>query len=60
MEIDNVSIVCMLAMIVMFFCVPMLKRMDELDMEIDKLHRKLDEIKKALYVIPEDGDASND
>ena len=54
MEIDNVSIVCMLAMIVMFFCVPMLKRMDEMDMEIDKLHRKLDEIKKVLYVLPED------
>lgn len=54
MTFDNATIVCMLALLVMFYCVPMLKRMDELDMEIDKLHRKLDEIKKALYVLPED------
>ena len=54
MTANNGSVVCMLAILVMFYCVPMLKRMDELNMEIDKLHRKLDEIKKALYVLPED------
>lgn len=56
MTVDNNTIICMLVLIVMFFCVPMLKRMDELDMEIDKLHRKLDAIQNALYVIPESED----
>ena len=56
MTANNSSIVCMLAILVMFYCVPMLKRMDELERDITKIKRQLEEIKKALYVIPEDGD----
>ena len=36
--------------IIMFFCMPMLKRIDELSGKVDKLQKTLDEIKKTLYV----------
>lgn len=58
MKTDNGAIVCMLVVLLMFYCVPMLKRMDELESELIKIRRQLEEIKKALYVIPEDEDDS--
>ena len=39
--------------IVVLYCVPMLKRIDELEKRISEMQRQLENIEKALYVIPE-------
>ena len=44
-----------LIILLMFYCVPMLKRMDELENRIAKMEKQLDHIEKALYVMPDDG-----
>lgn len=44
-----------LIIMLMFYCVPMLKRMDELENRIAKIETQLDHIEKALYVMPDDG-----
>ena len=49
--------VCGIILMLMFYCVPMLKRMDELENRIAKIEKQLDHIEKALYVMPDKGDA---
>ena len=51
---DNAA-VCGIILILMCYCVPMLKRMDELEKRIAKIETQLDHIEKALYVMPDDG-----
>lgn len=46
-----------LIIMLMFYCVPMLKRMDELENRLAKIEKQLDHIEKALYVLPDDGGA---
>ena len=53
---DGASL-CGIILMLMFYCVPMLKRMDELENRIAKIEKQLDHIEKALYVMPdEEGD----
>lgn len=47
---------CAVIIMIMFYCVPMLKRMDELENRIAEMQKQLDHIEKALYVMPDDGD----
>lgn len=47
---------CAVIIMIMFYCVPMLKRMDELENRIAKMKKQLDHIEKALYVMPDKGD----
>lgn len=49
------TIICAVIIIMMFYCVPMMKRMDELENRIAKIKEQLDRIEKALYVMPDDG-----
>ena len=52
------AIICAVFLIMMYYCIPMMKRMDELENRIDKIKEQLDHIEKALYVMPYDeGDA---
>ncbi len=44
-------------LMLMVYCVPMLRRMDELEKRIAKIEKQLDHIEKALYVMPYDGGA---
>ena len=53
-----------LIIMLMVYCVPMLRRMDELEKRmyelekrIAKMEKHLDHIEKALYVMPDDGGA---
>ena len=46
---------CAVIIMIMFYCVPMLKRMDELENRIAEMQKQLDHIEKALYVMPDDG-----
>ena len=46
-----------LIIMLMFYCVPMLKRMDALENRIAKMEKQLEHIEKALYVMPDDGGA---
>ena len=39
----------------LFYCVPMLKRMDELENRLAKIEKQLYHIENALYVMPDDG-----
>ena len=39
----------------LFYCVPMLKRMDALEERMFHLENEIRSIKKALYVMPDDG-----
>ena len=43
-------------MIIWVYCLPMLKRIDELENRISKIENMLDHIEKALYIMPEEGD----
>lgn len=49
-----------LIIMLMFYCVPMLKRMDELENRIAEMQKQLENIEKALYVMPDKGDADAD
>lgn len=51
---DGASL-CGIILMLMFYCVPMLKRMDELENRIAKIEKQLDHIEKALYVMPDEG-----
>ena len=46
---------CAVIIMIMFYCVPMLKRMDELENRIAEMQKQLNHIEKALYVMPDDG-----
>lgn len=46
---------CAIIIILMFYWVPMLKRMDELETSIVRIEKQLANIEKALYVMPDDG-----
>ena len=48
--------VCGIILMLMFYCVPMLKRMDELENRIAKIEKQLEHIESALYVMPDKGD----
>ena len=47
---------CAVIIMIMFYCVPMLKRMDELENRIAKIEKQLEHIESALYVMPDKGD----
>jgi len=48
---------CAVIVMIAFYCVPMLKRVDELENRIAEMQKQLENIEKALYVMPDKGDA---
>ena len=46
---------CAVIIIFVFYCLPLLKQVDELENRIAEMQKQLDHIEKALYVIPDDG-----
>lgn len=53
---NEYATVCGLIIMLMFYCVPMLKRMDALEERMFDLEKEIRSIKKALYVVPEQED----
>jgi hypothetical protein len=52
---DNAA-VCGIILMLICYCVPMLKRMDELEERMFDLENEIRSIKKALYIVPEQED----
>ena len=47
---------CAVIIMIMLYCVPMLKRVDELENRIAEIQKQLENSEKALYVMPDKGD----
>ena len=48
---------CAVIMMIVFFCAPMLKMLGDVYNDMAKIQRQLENIEKALYVMPDKGDA---
>lgn len=48
---------CAVIVMLMCYCVPMSKRIVDLENRIAEMQKQLENIEKALYVMPDKGDA---